>query len=244
MPATIRPRIALKLLGEEVAAVATVPAERGRLDQLLPLLLDLDEQAIELAVRKNQKPVSCAKGCSACCRAQPVPITPPEAYAIVRMIEMMLPERRQALEAVFAAREESLREAGLLNVFLRESKITSAEEARQSVERYFVLKLACPFLEDDACSIHPVRPFVCRQYLVTSDPKLCDDPLRNPVDVVPMPMRPAHAMLHVTEKLLGLHTGTIPLVLALAYVRQHRSTLEKQVPMKQAIETWLQGVTT
>jgi Fe-S-cluster containining protein len=244
MPATVRPRIALRLLGEEIAARVEVPAERGRLDQLLPLLLELDQAAIEVAVRKNPsgKAVSCAKGCSACCRAQPVPITPPEAYALSKLVEGLPEPRQSEVKQRFAERVIALDQAGLRQIFLREAPLESATQARQAVEQYVQLQLACPFLEDDACSIHPQRPFVCRQYLVTSDPALCDDPLHNDVEVVPMPMQPAHAMLSVTEQFLHLKTGTIPLVLALVYVEKHRQKLDQQVPMKEALQHWLMAV--
>jgi Fe-S-cluster containining protein len=241
MTSTVRPRLSLRVLGETISAEAPVPAKTGRLDELLPMMLALDSAAIDVAVNKNSsgKPVSCAKGCAACCKAQPVPITPPEAYALWRIVQSLPAERRSVLEATFAEREAALEAAGLKNVFLRETTLGSAAEARQAVEAYVQLHLACPFLVDDACSIHPQRPFVCRQYLVTSSPALCEDPLHQPVEVVAMPLQPAHAMLTVTEKHLGLTTGTVPLVLALAYVRKHQAALEQLVPMKESLQAWM-----
>ena len=41
-------------------------------------------------------------------------------------------------------------------------------------------------------------PSVCRQYLVTSPPTLCADPLHAPVAVVPLPLKPMGAMLKVS----------------------------------------------
>jgi Fe-S-cluster containining protein len=38
--------------------------------------------------------------------------------------------------------------------------------------------MPCPFLEDESCSIHPDRPLVCREYLVTSPAELCAGPRR------------------------------------------------------------------
>lgn len=240
-----RPRIALKLLGEEIVAEAEAPAENGRLDELLPLLFQLDNAAIDVAVRKNPsgKPVSCAKGCSACCRAQPVPITPAEAYSLWKLVEAMPAARREAVRTRFADRVHQLNAAGLGPIFLRDEPLDSPEAARQAVERYVAIGLVCPFLEDDACSIHPARPFVCRQYLVTSPPDLCNDPLHNPVEVVPIPIQPAHAMLRVTERFLGLQGTTIPLVLALEYVERHKASLERHVPMNDALRDWLGHLT-
>ncbi|HEY5241787.1 MAG TPA: YkgJ family cysteine cluster protein [Polyangiaceae bacterium] len=31
--------------------------------------------------------------------------------------------------------------------------------------------VSCPFLEEESCSIHPDRPPICREYLVTSSPR-------------------------------------------------------------------------
>ena len=79
--------------------------------------------------------------------------------------------------ARFADREQRLRDAGLADAFLQRVDALGADAARALAHATcFKLGLACPFLDEDACSIHPQRPFVCRQYLVTSDPALCADP--------------------------------------------------------------------
>jgi Fe-S-cluster containining protein len=237
-----RPRIALKVLGEEVVAEADVPAPYGRLDELLPFMLALDQAAIDVAVRKNPsgKTVSCAKGCSACCRAQPVPVTPPEAFALWKLVESFPEARRAEVRERFANRVRLLDAAGLKATFLREAALASPEAARAAVERYVALGLVCPFLDEDACSIHPVRPFVCRQYLVTSSPDLCRDPLHQPVEIVPMPLEPAHATLRITEEWLGMQPATVPLVLALEFAERHRSELEQPIPTKDVLGRWLQ----
>jgi hypothetical protein len=49
----------------------------------------IDNSAVDAAVKEvdvNGETVSCCKGCSACCRAQPVPVNPPEAYALLRLV--------------------------------------------------------------------------------------------------------------------------------------------------------------
>ena len=45
----------------------------------------------------------------------------------------------------------------------------------------------CPFLEDESCSIHPERPLVCREYLVTSPAALCAGPTQEGVTPVAVP---------------------------------------------------------
>jgi hypothetical protein len=52
---------------------------------------------------------------------------------------------------------------------------------------YFALGIPCPFLEEESCSIHPDRPLVCREYLVTSPAELCSGPVQEGVTPVAVP---------------------------------------------------------
>jgi Fe-S-cluster containining protein len=223
-------RLELKLLGERIAVEMRQPPERVRLDEVLPLLYDIDNRVIDLAVKKVEaagKQVSCRTGCADCCRTQPVPITPPEANALRRLVESLPQARREQVEARFAANVEQLRRTGLLQIFQHEIPTTTKKQARDAAERYFRLGLVCPFLENDACSIYAARPFVCRQYLVTSPAELCADPFNNPVEPVPVPLRPAAAMLKVAEQQAGSPQFSLPLTVALDYVNNHRAELER-----------------
>jgi Fe-S-cluster containining protein len=171
-PSQQRPtvRLQLRILGEPVAVEAPAPPEYARLDDVLPLLRKIDDHAVGLTVQRSEaagKSVSCAKGCAACCRAQPVPVTPPEAYALLRLVEDLPEPRRADVRARFADRARRLRDAGLADRFLTIDG-TDVKQVRDAAQRYFRLGLVCPFLEDDACSIYEDRPFVCREYLVTS----------------------------------------------------------------------------
>src|SRR5262249_27604744 len=150
-----------------------------------------------------------------------VPITPPEAYALLRLVEN-LPEPRPAkVRARFADRVPRLRDAGLADHFLQRDRDVTKEQARDAAPRYFPLGLVCPFLEDDACGIYKDRPFVCRQYLVTSPAALCHDPFANPVEVIPMPIAAAGAMRRTAAKFLKKPQFTVALTLALEYAQAH-----------------------
>ena len=246
MPAPARRiELVLRIDGEPLRVAAPQPPARARLDELLPAMQAIDNSAIDHAVRKAEaagKHVTCAKGCSACCRAQPVPVTPPEAHALLLLVKAMPAPRRRQVEARFADRVARLREAGLADAFLHRDPGLSADGARSLARDYFALGLVCPFLEDDACSIHPRRPFVCRQYLVTSDPALCADPFENPVDVVPMPLQAATAMLSAASEAMGAPQHTVPLTLALEHARLHRDALRQRVDAEPVFRDWLQAL--
>ena len=42
--------------------------------------------------------------------------------------------------------------------------------------RYFALGIPCPFLEDERCTIHQIRPLRCREYMVASPAENCAHP--------------------------------------------------------------------
>ena len=245
MPAARRIELVLRIDGDPLPVSAPQPPARGRLDELLPAMQAIDNAAIGHAIRKAEaagKQVTCAKGCSACCRAQPVPVTPPEAHALLLLVEAMPAARRREVEARFADRVARLREAGLADGFLHRDPALDADGARTLARDYFALGLVCPFLQDDACSIHPQRPFVCRQYLVTSDPALCADPFANPVDVIPMPLQAATAMLSAASQAMAIPQHTVPLVLALEHARTHREALRQRVDAEPVFRHWLQAL--
>jgi Fe-S-cluster containining protein len=243
--ATTRVRVALKLYGEPVAFEGDAPEGAARLDEILPVFRKMDDAVIDRAIARVEaagEKVSCAKGCSACCRAQPVPVTPPEAAALWRLVAS-LPEPRQAqVRAAFANRVARLRAAGLYDTLLYREQSLSREEARDLAHRYFRLGLVCPFLVDDACSIYEDRPFVCRQYLVTSPVPLCSDPLNKPVKPVPMPLRFATGMLTVAEQSFGRTQHTVPLVLALEYAQAHCEELDCQFDGRETFERFMKAL--
>jgi Fe-S-cluster containining protein len=221
----------LNVLGESVEIKAEVPTGQVRLDEVLPLLRQIDDVAIDRAVQTSEaagKPISCCRGCSACCRAQPVPVTPPEAYALWRLVESLPEPRRTEVRARFADRVRRLSEADLADAYLDRDPNLTHDEARDIARKYVRLGLVCPFLADDgACGIYTDRPFVCRQYLVTSPAELCNNPFENPVEVLPIPIAAAGAFQSVSTQMLGREQFTIPLTLALEYAERHRKELER-----------------
>jgi|KBSSwiStaDraftv2_1062776.scaffolds.fasta_scaffold55792_2 Fe-S-cluster containining protein len=234
---TSRVRVSFSANGRPFRIEVRAPGGRARLDQLLPALREIDDQLIEATVARHEatgKRISCAKGCSACCRVQPVPVTPPEAFALAQLVDALPEPRRTAVRSASAAAVERLHEAGLYMVYMRRDPEMTRAAAMAVARRYATLSLACPFLLDDACSIYAERPFVCRQYLVTSAPELCKAPLDNPVRPIKAPAAFATAMLQVAEQLLGPPQYTVPLILALEYAREHRDTLERTFEARSA----------
>lgn len=154
----------------------TVPNAAVPAAEIVPALQGLVNAVVEKA--EMGKAISCRKGCGACCR-QLVPVSRTEGERLVQLVEAMPMERRETLLARFAAAEASIEAAGLTE--------RQGRSDRELSTAYFALGVPCPFLEEESCSIHPERPLVCREYLVTSPAELCAGPRQEGVTPVAVP---------------------------------------------------------
>lgn len=157
-----------------VPATEVVPALQGLVNAVVA--------AAEAGLMKGGGSISCRKGCGACCR-QLVPVSRTEGERLLALVETMPADRRERLKDRFAAAEAILDAAGLS----AELADRAGRSDRELSLAYFALAIPCPFLEDESCSIHPDRPLVCREYLVTSPAGLCAGPSQEGVTPVPVP---------------------------------------------------------
>ena len=159
-----------------IAHPITVPSGPVPAADVVPALQGLVNAVV--AAAEAGKAVSCRKGCGACCR-QLVPISRTEGERLLSTVAALPADRRAALEARFTAAEAALAAADL--------KERKGRPDRELSTGYFALGIPCPFLEEESCSIHPDRPLVCREYLVTSPAELCAGPAQEGVTPVPVP---------------------------------------------------------
>lgn len=179
---------------------------------------------VAASVGRGRAP-SCAAGCGACCR-QLVPVSIPEALALDALVGAMEPERRRAVEARFDEAVARLEAAGSIGTLERLDDPGLDDEAHFDLaRRYFALSIACPFLEDESCSIHPDRPSACREYWVASPAAGCRDPFREGpdgrlvVDRIRVRPRVEQALASVFAALEGGEPRVLPLALALRFAR-------------------------
>lgn len=192
-----------------------------RLAELAGNVMPLDDRLVAMAAKAEAeagRSVTCAKGCGACCR-QAVPVSPAEAWMLAEHTAALPPGRREQVLARFAATRARLAEAGFAGR-------TPASGDKGALERvgldYFRLGLACPFLEDEACSIHANRPSACREFLAVSPAEYCAEPGTLPVRNVPMAVSLTNALTRVCATVLGGEPSAIPLALALDWAAAHR----------------------
>lgn len=117
------------------------------------------------AIQAATQPLACDKGCSHCCRQFDVVALPVEVFEIhAHVFRHFKPEQlRRTIQ-----------------------RVTSYVAKRKGVspETRLAMREACPFLEEDSCSIYPVRPSVCRNYHAT-DQSNCEKSLNAPFSAWP-----------------------------------------------------------
>jgi Fe-S-cluster containining protein len=225
-------RIHLRCLNEDASFEVPLTVGESTLVDALPSAYSLLAQATEVAIRHSGAP-SCRAGCGACCRHL-VMLSVADARVLISEVEAMPEERRSVIRQRFAVGLERLERSGLLGPkgtrgFVVEKE--GDEDARRGeiTARYFALGIPCPFLEEDSCSIHPVRPLICREYLVTSDPKFCAHYGHEQIEMIPPPLGVAAAMGRVAKAVAGTAHEGVPMLLLFEWMEQEGSKLDAKV---------------
>ncbi len=220
-------KLVLRINGEPVEMQMTVPAAPIKPQRMLPIFQQMSSAVVATSVEANGKEVSCKAGCGACCR-QAVPISEAEAYQIAELVEAMEPKRRSIIKERFSSQLAHFtklkwfdRLIGLQDMAHEKDPNFSPAKYMAVVTDYFKEGLPCPFLEDESCSIHPDRPLVCREYLVTSPAENCSDPKPTNIEKVPIFMRPSKAMLKVGRSSNSEGMSSLMMIEALDFVERN-----------------------
>ncbi len=199
---------------------AVVPEGQCTITDLLPVLQSLDMSllsSVEEQIGEAGLKVSCKAGCGACCR-QMVPLSLFEAESLAAWIGTLPEAVRQTLAGRFHAALRKLADAGIIDRLTKERWFAREDSAWTLPMDYFHAGVPCPFLIDESCSIHPIRPLVCREYLVTSDPIHCAAPETLQIAPVPVPLHLAHILDRMGAELEPGTQGWIPLVFLFAWM--------------------------
>lgn len=187
--ATPQPQIEMTLRwhagDKELPLELSLPAQAVEPQAILPALRQLVNDVVAASVEaleNHGRHVTCKAGCGACCR-QLVPIADFEAHAIAALIERMPEERRAHVRRRFAEAERQLAAARPLDEIIA---ALNGDDRYDFAVDYFSYGVACPFLEDESCSIYPDRPLICREYLVHTPVEHCSKVGEHGIGVVPI----------------------------------------------------------
>jgi Fe-S-cluster containining protein len=168
----------LNVQGAKIECNAQLPEGPVRPTVLLPVLQDLSNAMTDLTVQNAERrglQLSCREGCGACCR-QAVPVTQVEARALAGWLGALPPDRQKVLRERFGKAAARLEESGVAQAARELQPVKGREAAQELALRYFALGIPCPFLEEERCTIHAIRPLRCREYLVSSPAENCAHP--------------------------------------------------------------------
>ena len=227
----------LNVGGERLAIRLNLPTNSTKPHRVLPIFQQMTNSFIDIskkAAEARGKEISCKEGCSACCRP-PVPISELEVYQLAELVESMPEPRRSEVRKKFSDACEHFSRIGWFDRIaacdeLGKSKPLAivAEELDDAVNEYFQQDIACPFLEDNLCSIHAARPLVCREHLVTSPAENCSRVNNEPVEGLDLLVSPSKIIQFIgrTGRFNGL--GFVPLIRALELAERFPEAFEKK----------------
>lgn len=223
VPPLVTVSVQFRIAGDPVRADIPVPAGKTLPLPMLPAFRQLAEIVVDhavQAVRSQGKEISCKKGCGACCR-QLVPISALEARRLRDLVNEMPEPRRSEVSARLESARSRLEQTGMLEQLLHPETLPRGAARTLGLD-YFRLGIACPFLEEESCSIYHDRPIACREYLVTSPAENCAKPSAESVECVPVAAKVSNAVAAFEP-----HTGPaswVPLIVALEWAEAHPAT--------------------
>lgn len=225
--ASERFEIALNTPAGRLTTAVDVPTASVPVTAIVPLMRRLGEEAQALEEARGSeagRARSCQKGCAACCRML-VPLSPPEAFSLREFLRSLPRDQQERIVARLARAKSVLLTHGLWNqlVELAESSQSPEDDMLEPINQaYYALRMPCPFLEDDCCSIYDDRPAACRELLVTSPAEQCQDMAKNPVVPIPVPVRIGPVLGLLWGELTNTPPRLIPLPVALDWAEQHQ----------------------
>ncbi|MGC9453902.1 MAG: YkgJ family cysteine cluster protein [Phycisphaerae bacterium] len=202
----------------KTAVGAVMPAARALADEQVRLLRE--------RLVADGEHVPCKPGCSACCRFL-VPISPPEAVRLIDELAKLPRARRKAFHLSFARSAMRIRAAGP----------PPASHGLAAISRWYAnLHLDCPLLQDDLCSIYPLRPLACREFLATHSAELCARPDPADCQAVSPPVSIAEAIANLWGELDADNAGPVLLPLSPAWALRNAAPLRKTFPTVELAE--------
>jgi len=218
--------VALNTPAGRLTTAIDVPTGLIPITAIVPVTRRLGEEAGQLEVQQAiaaGQTISCRMGCAACCRML-VPLSAPEAFALREYVEQLPTDRRTRLLTRLNDTKDRLKRENLwdqLHDVAEASRPMPDDELDPINRAYYALRIPCPYLEDEMCSIYEARPAACRELLVTSPAELCQDLVQNPVTPLPVSMRIGSILGLVWGTLTSSPPRLIPLPMALEWAERH-----------------------
>lgn len=227
----------LDIFNEKINIQINIEKDRARLVDIVPLALSISTKINDVVIkniRNNGEQISCYKGCSACCKCCLVPLSVPEAFRLKDEIDKAPAEKHNLTWRNCLIASHHLLTQKTTKKFLEQSaESLSNNPAHLNLisDWYSSLKLTCPFLHQDICTIYERRPLVCREHFIIGSAEGCKDE-NSFAEVVDMPIRISNALGQLASELEGTEEQAVILPLALLWCEDNKKRAEKTWPFE------------
>ncbi len=245
-------RVVLPIFDVPTPVDLPIPGGKGGLTAVLPAARKLSQVLMKKSEERaaaEGKRVSCKAECTACCH-QLVPVSAVEAKALAQTVARLPTRERkevlQRFDRVLAKLEENhlvhqRYEDGPRTSLVSPIDGDSSENWDALNRKYLALDLPCPFLVKKRCMVYDERPFVCREYLVTSPKEHCAT-LSPEIDPLPRPAYLTRAFARAAERMDDVYPSTVPLPLLLEWAEVHAGDLKADRELLMTMEVVLDSV--
>lgn len=214
--------VEISVSGTPLRVSFDMPDAKVKLRRMLPVFHQISNTFVRMGVEsinESGKQISCRAGCGACCR-QLVPLSDAEAHQLAGLVEDMPESRRMEIRKRFADGLKRLNDGGFFERLDRAAS-GSEEQYSDTVDEYFTYQVACPFLENESCSIHESRPIACREYLVTSSPEYCSSAKGEGIENVQHLFKVKEAVIALGRDKLPNELPYVPMIKALEWSEEN-----------------------
>ncbi len=230
--------LVMEIGGEHFEMHLTIPATPVKPQRMLPVFQKVANEIVARGIEMTEtagKTISCKAGCGACCR-QPLLISEAEVFNLAELVESMPEPRRGVIKKRFADGREHFANVGWFEKFdefsLQAQAGHSDELARNFVKLltdYIEERVACPFLENESCSIYESRPLVCREYLVTSPAENCANPRPSNTAKIPISGSASNAFAALCKTSNEQTPSSLLLIRLLEFAETHSDKFEEKI---------------
>jgi len=220
----------LDIIGRTTRFSICVMQKQAKLSDIIPLARKLSTKLAIITLNNlhsNGIFVPCRKGCSACCNYL-IPLSVPEAFRLrEEVLAMPTEQSRDVLQSFLDTAKIILNEKP--KIFkANESPETNCQTQLIELSKWYAsLKLTCPFLSNNLCTLYEQRPVACREYIVTGSALLCNDELSDESQTVQMPISILDGLGQLAAELEQTDIEAVMLPLALPWVQENIERSER-----------------
>ena len=217
--------------GEMIQFQIGVTDGQMTLADIVPLAHTVADKIIDVTVAKiesNGSEIPCRRRCAACC-SYLVPVSVPEAFWLLKEIFTgPNPQRRRMMWACLLASRRILKhQPPELFISQKPQSLQGPAEAYLISNWYKNLKLQCPFLDNQICTIYQARPLACKEHMVTGSARACKGEYEK-AQVIEIPVPMTDVLAHLAAEIEETKPETVIMPLLLAWCdgnieRSHRT---------------------